>query len=67
MSSGSHQYLQNPNPKNVTTRLGDIEHLSQFSEHLSTLCLNPDYSDVVLVVEGEKLSAHKVHKCYSLI
>ncbi|VEN59514.1 unnamed protein product [Callosobruchus maculatus] len=60
MSSGSHQYLQNSNTKCGTSRIGDIEHLSQLSEHLSALCLNQEYSDVVLVVEGQKLSAHKV-------
>ncbi|KAJ8942635.1 hypothetical protein NQ318_013348 [Aromia moschata] len=60
MSSGSHQYLQNSNAKNSIRLGGDIEHLSQLSENLATLCLNPDYADVVLVVEGQKLSAHKV-------
>ncbi|KAJ8912844.1 hypothetical protein NQ315_007976 [Exocentrus adspersus] len=60
MSSGSHQHLQNSNSKRSASRLGDIEHLSLFSEHLSALCLSPDYSDVVLIVEGERLSAHKV-------
>lgn len=60
MSSGSHQYLQNSNPNNGTTRLGDIEHLAQLSENLSALCLNHEYSDIILIVEGQKLSAHKV-------
>lgn len=62
MSSGSHQYLQNPVQKSNSSpaRLGDIEHLTQLSANLSALCLNSEYSDVVLVVEGQKLSAHKV-------
>lgn len=62
MSSGSHQYLQNPVQKSSSSpaRLGDIEHLTQLSTNLSALCLNPEYSDVILVVEGQKLSAHKV-------
>lgn len=61
MSSGSHQYLQNSNQKSPSpVRPSDIEHLSQLSEHLSALCLNQDHSDVTLIVEGHKLSAHKV-------
>lgn len=62
MSSGSHQYLQNSVQKSNSSpaRLGDIEHLTQLSANLSALCLNSEYSDVVLVVEGQKLSAHKV-------
>lgn len=61
MSSGSHQYLQNSVSKsNSPARLGDIEHLTQLSANLSALCLNSEYSDVVLIVEGQKLSAHKV-------
>lgn len=59
--SSSHQYLLNSNNKNPSVRLGDpIEHLSQLSENLSSLCLSHEYADVVLIVEGQKLYAHKV-------
>lgn len=61
MSSGSHQYLQHSSQKsNSPSRLGDIEHLTQLSANLSALCLNSEYSDIVLIVEGHKLNAHKV-------
>lgn len=70
MSSGSHQYLQNPVQKSNSNpaRLGDIEHLTQLSANLSSLCLNPEYSDVILVIEGQQLSAHKVisNECHLL-
>ncbi|CAG9764037.1 unnamed protein product [Ceutorhynchus assimilis] len=57
--SSSHQYLKASSSKPIT-RLGDIEHLPQLSENLLALCLTPEYSDIVLVVEGQKLHAHKV-------
>ncbi|XP_044263423.1 BTB/POZ domain-containing protein 9 [Tribolium madens] len=59
--SSSSQYMQNSSTKNSTVvRLGDIEHLAQLSENLSSLCLSHEYADITLVVEGQKLYAHKV-------
>lgn len=37
-----------------------IELTSRFSEEMSQLCINQDYSDVVFVVDGVKLPAHRV-------
>lgn len=64
MSSSHHQYIKNSNngttKPSTTNRLGEIDHLELFSDNLSTLCLSHEYSDIVLVVEGQKLHAHKV-------
>ncbi|XP_045460142.1 BTB/POZ domain-containing protein 9 isoform X1 [Harmonia axyridis] len=54
----SQKYLQNSDSSNP--RLGDIEHLTQLSENLSALCMSHEYSDVILIVEGQRLHAHKV-------
>lgn len=63
--SSKHQYNQAGTTSSKTnSRLGDIEHLMQLSENLNHLCMNEEYSDVVLVVEGQKLFAHKV--CFLL-
>ncbi|KAI4466825.1 Galactose-binding-like [Holotrichia oblita] len=58
-NSSSHQY-QSPTSTNTARRLGDIEHFTQLSENLSALYLSQDYSDVTLVVEGQRLFAHKI-------
>lgn len=61
--SSSHQYMQQSpgaGSSSSSTRMGEIEHLPQLSDNLSSLCMSPEYSDVVLVAEGQKLYAHKV-------
>lgn len=44
----------------TTPRVGDIEHISHLSEHIGSLCLSSEYSDVTLIVEGQRIPAHKV-------
>lgn len=39
---------------------GEIEHVNHLSEHIGALYLDSEYSDVVLLVEGELFHAHKV-------
>ncbi|KAH1006630.1 hypothetical protein HUJ05_007344 [Dendroctonus ponderosae] len=58
--SSSHQYLKASSSTNVTCCPGDVEHQTQLSENLASLLLSQEYSDIVLVVEGQKLHAHKV-------
>ncbi|XP_072944054.1 BTB/POZ domain-containing protein 9 [Epargyreus clarus] len=56
--SSQHTYMSvNSSP---STRVGDIEHISHLSEHIGSLCLSSEYSDVTLVVEGQRIPAHKV-------
>lgn len=60
--SSAHQYLQSQTSGggNHPFRLVDIEHLYQLSGSLTLLYLNEEYSDITLVVEGQRLPAHKV-------
>jgi hypothetical protein len=47
----------------VATDDGDVITVSDFSKHFEDTCslyLNEKFSDVILVVDGEKLHAHKV-------
>lgn len=39
-------------------RNGEIELTQKFSDQMSQLCLNSDYSDVTFIVEDQKLPAH---------
>ncbi|XP_013140808.1 PREDICTED: BTB/POZ domain-containing protein 9 [Papilio polytes] len=56
--SSQHQYMTVNN--SPSTRVGDIEHISHLSEHIGSLCLSSEYSDVTLIVEGQRIPAHKV-------
>ena len=38
----------------------DIDHVALFSDHIGSLFMKEDYSDVMLVVERQKFPAHKV-------
>ncbi|XP_055299673.1 BTB/POZ domain-containing protein 9 [Sitodiplosis mosellana] len=38
----------------------DIDLTLEFSQHMSQLCMNAEYSDVTFIVEGIKLPAHKI-------
>ncbi|XP_022902316.1 BTB/POZ domain-containing protein 9 [Onthophagus taurus] len=58
-NSSNHQFLQQTSTQE-TRRFGDIKHCTQLSEHFGTLCTSQEYSDIVLVVEGQKLYAHKM-------
>ncbi|CAG9585880.1 unnamed protein product [Danaus chrysippus] len=62
--SSQHQYMPVNNP--TSSRVGDIEHIMEvdcvghLSEHIGSLCLSSEYSDVTLIVEGHRIPAHKV-------
>ncbi|XP_030034586.1 BTB/POZ domain-containing protein 9 isoform X2 [Manduca sexta] len=61
--SSQHQYMSVNNTS--SSRVGDIEHINFFrsghlSEHIGSLCLSSEYSDVTLIVEGQRIPAHKV-------
>lgn len=40
--------------------LGDVDHVRSLSENLSTLLLHESYHDITLVVESQRISAHKI-------
>uniref|UniRef100_A0A0K8TP45 BTB/POZ domain-containing protein 9 n=1 Tax=Tabanus bromius TaxID=304241 RepID=A0A0K8TP45_TABBR len=56
MSSQSHK-MSGLNSKN---RSGEIELTERFSDQMAQLCISEDYSDVVFIVENQRLPAHKV-------
>ncbi|XP_076652574.1 BTB (POZ) domain containing 9 [Halictus rubicundus] len=39
---------------------GDIEHISHLSDDIGALCLSDDYSDITLIVGGQRLNGHKI-------
>lgn len=39
---------------------GDIEHINHLSEDIGALYLSDDYSDVTLIVGGQRFNAHKI-------
>jgi len=40
--------------------LGEVDHIRTLSENLSSLLLNDSYQDITLVVENQRIPAHKV-------
>lgn len=59
MSSQSTMSCLTTQPTKIK-RNGEIELTQKFSEQLSQLLLNNDYSDVTFIVEDQKLPAHRV-------
>ncbi|XP_076298372.1 BTB (POZ) domain containing 9 isoform X3 [Lasioglossum baleicum] len=39
---------------------GDIEHISHLSDDIGALCLSDDYSDITLIVDGQRFNGHKI-------
>uniref|UniRef100_A0A8D8W9Q6 BTB/POZ domain-containing protein 9 n=1 Tax=Cacopsylla melanoneura TaxID=428564 RepID=A0A8D8W9Q6_9HEMI len=66
MSSNSHSVLPSAGMSPCTSSTGtsnhsyEIEHVQFLSEMIGTLCLNDEFSDMVLVVQNEKIPVHKV-------
>lgn len=44
----------------IDTSFGEIEHINHLSENIGTLYMSDDYSDVTLIVCGQRFNAHKV-------
>jgi len=40
--------------------LGDVEHVNQLSDNIGALFMQDGYSDITLVVDGQRFVAHKV-------
>lgn len=40
--------------------LGEVEHITHLSEHIGSLFWNEDYSDIILLIEGQRIPSHKV-------
>jgi len=40
--------------------LGEIDHIRSLSENLSSLLLNDNYQDITLVIENQRIPAHKI-------
>lgn len=40
--------------------VSEVDCAGHLSEHIGSLCLSSEYSDVTLIVEGHRIPAHKV-------
>ena len=40
--------------------MGEVHHIHHLSDHLGRLYISDEYSDVILVVEKNRIPAHKV-------
>lgn len=44
----------------LKTSTGEVEHINHLSEDIGALYMSDDYSDVTLLVAGQRFTAHKV-------
>jgi len=47
-------------PNDVLPILGDVEHIDQLSDNIGALFMQDSYSDITLIVDGQRFVAHKV-------
>ena len=47
-------------PNSVLPILSDVEHIDQLSDNIGALFLQDSYSDITLIVDGQRFVAHKV-------
>lgn len=56
-----HHLVDSSNPPSAGgDACGELNHVGWLAEHIGRLCLQPDYSDVTLVVEDVRLPAHRL-------
>lgn len=55
-----HHLVDSSNPPSAGEACGELNHVGWLAEHIGRLCLQPDYSDVTLVVEDVRLPAHRL-------
>ncbi|XP_037935016.1 BTB/POZ domain-containing protein 9 [Teleopsis dalmanni] len=60
MSSESHRRMSAVSLTPTKQQENTIQLTERFSEQMSQLCMNDDYSDVTFIVENEKIPAHRV-------
>ena len=40
--------------------LGEVDHVRSLSDNLGALLLNDNYQDIILIVENQRIPAHKI-------
>ena len=52
--------MSSQQPFSAPPLVGEVHHIHHLSEHLGRLYISDEYSDVILIVEKNRIPAHKV-------
>ena len=58
--------MSSQQPFSAPPSVGEVHHIHHLSDHFGRLYISNEYSDVILIVEKNRIPAHKVRSCENI-